>query len=685
MSRLASPNTRQGRASGHHLVHFSHAGDEAVSISWRTRVLELDEALYTQHHRTHVWDNENETDETADGMVELQNVRQQQRVAGWILTTRGAERDTCHIVSVGQMPRAVDAVLRLVQALQARMRVIRVALASQGADSRRRNEWSARYQAVGFRVRASSFSTAGKVLLEWNKDLDLQEESRLVTKALRQEEADEEEEEKGKQLLPETRMPRSMFPKCTAAFDRKACPLALIRKPPTLQLLHGSPTWAILQQFVIDVKPKVQRFFSVAYQSKQPSNHDLSWVSRHSVTLAMNLFDFTNRLRNGDAVTDKPRLHLNIVLLQCIAEFVKRGYNGDLVDGVSALVNETTAFPKGTHPLLDVAKEFARIGSWEELEALGKFNVCKLALETQQVLFCGAQETALTYAHQETSFLYTYTLSPDQRTSSWFVRLNDPKTLWGMLQDDMPFGLHAEDEQAEKKDANIRYKYDPNRLIFALVCAAGQLVTELRDHYQSLGAIKAMPEDEVGYVLMPILLRLHQLFCFKEPRTLAALARVKRDGLGAHGIERNTFLEGVFDIMEEHRNTSLSDLMGDRFEGIAPALVYNWDKLFDVPLSSRRVVWVGMYPNFFGGSGRHISRVSYYEDDAMLASMFLRSKWYQANKACIIGWFGNSQHEWVVADPQARGVLAKLVPGINIAGPIDNIFRRFDDYEKYHY
>ena len=648
-------------------------------------MLELDDALYAQRHRTHLWrkDNDNEEDyeEDLDGIIELQHV---ERVAGWILVTRGAPRDTCQIVSVGQLPYAVDknnnylVMLRLVQALQARMRLIRVALASEGVDSRRRNEWSARYQSIGFRIRASSFSTAGQVLLEWDKDggdLLLQEESRLVSKALAQEEEEDEQVVKGRS--------RSTLPKCAAAFDRKACPLALIRKPPTLQLFHGSPTWAILQQFVVDVKPKVQRFFSIAYQTKQPPNHDLTWVSRHTVTLAMNLFEWSQRLYRGNPVVDKPRMHLNIVLLQCIAEFVKRGYNGDLLEGVRALVKQT-AFPGGAHPLLAVAQEFARIGSWEKLEALGKFNVCKLALETQQVLFCGAQDTALTYANQETSFLYTYTLHPDQRAASWFVRLNDPKTLWGMLEDDMPFGVHAEEEEEEGvKDANIRYKYSPANLVYRLVSAAGKRVTELRDKYQPLGAIKATPEDEVGYVLMPILLRLHQLFRFKEPRALAALARVTQDGLGAHEIERNAFLEDVVGLMEEHRSTSILELMADRDEGIASSMVYNWDKLFEVPLSSRRVVWVGMYPDFFGGSGRHILRDSYYEEDAMLVSMFVRSKWYQANKACVIGWFGNSQHEWVVADPQVRGVLAKFVPGINVAGPIDNIFRKFEDYEMY--
>jgi hypothetical protein len=114
----------------------------------------------------------------------------------------------------------------------------------------------------------------------------------------------------------------------------------------------------------------------------------------------------------------------------------------------------------------------------------------------------------------------------------------------------------------------------------------------------------------------------------------------------------------------------------DTDEGLPASFSYEWDKMFEVPLLSRRVVWIAMYTEFFCGSGRNMSRVSVYEDDAMFVAMFINSTWYKANKACIIGWFGNTQHEWVVAEPSTRGTLNKIEIGINVFGPID-IFKPF--------
>jgi hypothetical protein len=638
-----------------------HASPDAASVAvtlW-TRAREMDGAFYAHRPRTHVWgkdQDQNKDEASEDGWVVLDT---DASISAWVLIVGD------RITSLGILPQADSRVaLQLIQTLQARLPTLRVTLTSDGANSSRRNEWAARYQSVGFRVRASSFSSAGAISLAWSA-LAIKDESLLAADVKVAAEVEAPPQSKRRTVL-----------KCES-FDRNAWPVALIRKPPTLTLYHGSPTWAVLQQFVIEVEPKVRRFF--ASQNKQPRNNNLEWVEKS--TLAKNLFPYSHQLKKGNPNPDAPRLHLNIVMLACIAEFVKRGYTGDLVEGVLALVNTTNAYSEGAHPLLVTAQEFARIGSWDKLVSLGKTNVCKLALETQQALFCGAQTTALTYAKKESSFLYTYTLHSDQRTASWFVRLNDPKTLWGMLADGMPFGVQADEDQAAK-DSNVRYKYSPEGLVNSVVSATADHIGELRDKYRALGGGATDPEDEVGHVLIPALLRLDELYRFKEPRVLDVLARVRRDGLVAHASERDALLEDVFDVMKEYRTTPILKLLANTDDGIGPSMTYHWDKLFEVPLSSRSVVWVGMYPEFFGGAGKRISRVSYYENDAMLVSMFVNSNWYQANKACIIGWFGNSQHEWVVADPQARGVLTKETPGINIAGPID-IFRKFEDYESY--
>jgi hypothetical protein len=639
-----------------------HASPDAagVSVTLWMRAHEMDGAFYTHWPRTHVWEEE-DGEAPKDGWVAL---GADSSISAWVLTVGD------RIVSLVVLPSAGPRVaLQMIQKLQARLPTLRVTLTSDGANSSRRNEWVARYQSIGFRVRASSFSSAGAISLAWSlvKEPDIEEQ--VMAEAIA------EATEASKTPLP-GQPTRRVALKCEG-FDRKAWPVALIRKPPTLTLYHGSPTWAVLQQFVLEVEPKVRRFFA-SQRSKQARNDNLDWADKS--TLAKNLHHFSHQLERGNPNPDVPRLHLNIVVMACIAEFVKRGYTGDLVEGVRALVNTTNAYKKNTHPLLTTAQEFASIGSWDKLVALGKTNVCKLALETQQVLFCGAQATALGYAKKESSFLYTYTLHPNQRADSWFVRLNDPKTLWGMLADGMPFGEHAEEEDNQAGNATTRYKYSPKNLAGRIVRAVGEHAAKLFDRYQKTSPVA--PDDEIARVLMPVLLRMHELFRIKEPETLAALARVQKDGLGAHGLVRDTYVEKVLQVDEYYRNTPLVELLQQENEGIASSWEFYWNDWFEVPLSSRRLVWIGMYPDFFCGSGKLISRVSFYEEDAMLVSMFVNSKWYKANKACIIGWFGNSQHEWVVADPQARGVLTKETPGINIAGPID-IFRKFEDYDSY--